>query len=217
MAVCLSAVASLLTCAVASARPTVSVAVHGALPSAFARVHPRFRTPTVSTMLTGAAGIAMLAVLTWAAPASLGYAVLSVGLLICTYYSATAFACVWYFRRELRSPMALVTKCLLPLIGGLMMTAAFARSVVDMIVPDYGSTSLNGVGGVFLLGIGAIALGLPITALIRFSFPRFFREGRRTAANALVTDTLLTNQRTHPVGPADTDESPTPRTESPAS
>jgi hypothetical protein len=31
--------------------------------------------------------------------------------------------------------------------------------------PDYGSTSMNGVGGVFLPGIGAIALGLPITAL----------------------------------------------------
>ncbi|MFE4800655.1 hypothetical protein ACFRFL_38095 [Streptomyces sp. NPDC056708] len=124
VAVRLSAVASLLTCVVASARPTVSVAVHGALPSALARVHPRFRTPTAPTVLTGAAGIAMPVVLTWAAPAFLGDAVLSVGLLICAYYSATAFACVWYFRRKLRSPIALLTTCLLPLIGGLMMTVA---------------------------------------------------------------------------------------------
>ncbi|WP_329433107.1 APC family permease [Streptomyces sp. NBC_01280] len=212
VAVCLSAVAALLTCAVASARPTVSVAVHGALPAAFARVHPRFRTPTVSTVLTGAAGIGMLAVLTWAAPAFLGDAVLSVGLLICAYYSATAFACVWYFRRELRSPMALLSKCLLPLLGGLMMTAAFARSVVDMIAPDYGSTSLNGVGGVFLLGIGAIVLGLPITALIRLYFPRFFREGRRSVAQTLVSDDSILRS-----GLADPDEPPTHLTESPTS
>ncbi|WP_406209423.1 APC family permease [Kitasatospora sp. NBC_01560] len=189
LAVALSAVAALLTCVVSTARPNVSVASHGAMPAAFARVHPRYRTPTVATLFTGAVAVALLAVLSFAAPAFLGDAVLSIGLLVCAYYGATAFACVWHFRAELRSGgRALVFKGLLPLAGGLMMLAAFARSAVDMVDPDYGATSIDGVGGVFLLGIGSIVLSLPVTALLRLRFPEFFRNGRRTVTDLIVTE-----------------------------
>ncbi|MBO0510532.1 APC family permease [Streptomyces beijiangensis] len=189
LAVALSAVAALLTCVVSTSRPNVSVAVHGALPRAFARVHPRFRTPTVATVFTGALAILLLTALTATVPSFLGDAVLSIGLLVCAYYGATAFACTWHFRHELRdSPRALVFKGILPVAGGLMMLAAFARSAVDMIEPSYGSTSFGGFGGVFLLGIGSMALGLPVTALIRIRFPDFFRHGRSTVTDQLVTE-----------------------------
>jgi len=189
LAVALSAVAALLTCIVSTARPNVSVAVHGALPRVFARVHPRFRTPTVATVFTGVVSVVLLAGLSLAGPSFLGDAVLSIGLLVCAYYGATAFACAWHFRGELRRPgRALVVKVLLPLAGGLMMLAAFARSAVDMVHPGYGTTSIGGVGGVFLLGAGSIVLGLLVTALLRLRFRDFFRNGRRTITDLIVTE-----------------------------
>ena len=47
-------------------------------------------------------------------------------------------------------------KGVLPALGAVMMLAAFARSALDMIEPDYGTTSFDGIGGVFLLGVGSI-------------------------------------------------------------
>ena len=189
LAVCLSAVAGLLTCVVSTARPNVSVAAHGALPGSFARIHPRFRTPTFATVFSGIVAAVLLTSLTAASPSFLSDAILSVGLMVCTYYGATAFACTWYFRHELRgSAHAMVFKGALPLAGGLMMLAAFLRSAHDMLVPDYGSTSFDGIGGVFLLGIGSMLLGVLVTALIRVLHPDFFRNGRTTVTDIIVTE-----------------------------
>ncbi|QMU71276.1 APC family permease [Streptacidiphilus sp. P02-A3a] len=189
LAVCLSAVAGLLTCVVSTARPNVSVASHGAMPRIFARVHPRFRTPTFATLFSGVLAAVLLTSLTAASPSFLSDAILSIGLMVCSYYGATAFACVWHFRRELRgSAHALVFKGLLPLAGGLMMLAAFLRSAHDMLAPGYGSTSFDGVGGVFLLGMGSMVFGIAVTALMRVLHPGFFRNGRTTVTDLIITE-----------------------------
>ena len=45
--------------------------------------------------------------------------ILTLGIMICFYYGLTAFACVWYFRRELfASTSNIVFKFLFPLVGG---------------------------------------------------------------------------------------------------
>jgi hypothetical protein len=58
-----------------------------------------------------------------------------------------------------------------------MLTYAFVQSAIDMYAEDYGDTSLWGIGGAFLLGIGGLALGV-VLMLIWYAFPRskpFFR------------------------------------------
>ena len=46
----------------------------------------------------------------------------ALGIMICWYYGITAFACVWYFRRELfTSVHNVVFKFLFPLLGGIML------------------------------------------------------------------------------------------------
>ncbi|MFF9428053.1 APC family permease [Streptomyces sp. NPDC014746] len=186
LAIAVSAVGALLTCAGSSPRATLSMSAHGALPTAFGRVHPRFRTPAFGTVFCGAAAAVALVLLTLVSADFLGDAILSIGLLIAFYYGVTGFACAWYFRRQLRdSPRALLVKGVLPVAGGLMMLAAFVRSAWDMADPDYGSTSLGGVGGVFLLGVGSIVLGGVVMLLVRARHPRFFQDGR-TAVTALV-------------------------------
>ncbi|MEU8133649.1 APC family permease [Streptodolium elevatio] len=189
LAVCVSAISALLTCVVGSSRATLSMSAHGALPKSFARVHPRFRTPTTGTVFFGAAAAATLAALTLLSEDFLGDAILCIGLLIAFYYGVTGLACAWHFRRTLRdSTRNLLLRGVLPVVGGLMMLAAFTRSAYDMFDPDYGYTSLGGVGGVFILGIGTILLGAAAALFARTRYPGFFRDGRRTVTEVTVTD-----------------------------
>jgi hypothetical protein len=119
----------------------------------------------------------------------LGDAILSVGLLIAFYYGVTGLACVWHFRRRLTdSARELFLKGILPAVGAVVMLAAFARSAHDMLAPDYGATSFHGVGGVFLLGVGAIAIGVAAMLIVRTRFPGFFRDGREAVTDLTVTD-----------------------------
>ncbi|MEV4428107.1 APC family permease [Streptomyces sp. NPDC049602] len=185
LAIAVSAVGALLTCAGSTPRSTLSMSAHGALPAAFGRMHPRFRTPAFGTVFCGAVAAVALVLLTLVSADFLGDAILSIGLLIAFYYGVTGFACAWYFRRQLRnSPRDLLAKGVLPAAGGLMMLAAFVRSAYDMADPAYGSTSIGGVGGVFLLGVGSIVLGGVVMLLVRTRHRRFFQDGR-TAVTAL--------------------------------
>src|SRR5262249_41363763 len=144
-----------------TARTTLSMAVYKALPRSFARVHPRYLTPTVSTIAMGAVSIVFYVALTAISGNVLADSITSIGLLIAFYYGLTGFACAWYFRHELtRSAKDLLLKGLLPLLGGIILLGAFIRSAKDMFAEDYGDTSFHGVGGVFLLGIGALVLGV---------------------------------------------------------
>lgn len=189
LAVCLSALSALLTSLISSSRATLSMASHGALPAPFARIHPRHRTPAFGTVFFGATTAALLVMLQLLSARFLGDAILSVGLLIAGYYGTTALACVWHFRKQLRdSPRDLLMKGLFPLLGAVMMLAAFARSAHDMYAPTYGSTSFHGVGGVFLLGAGSIALGVAAVLIARSRFPRFFRDGRTAVARLTITE-----------------------------
>ncbi|WP_330294693.1 APC family permease [Streptomyces sp. NBC_00503] len=190
LAVCISAVSALLTCLVGSSRSTLSMASHGALPSALARIHPRHRTPAFGTLCFGAAAACLLVLLTLVSGDFLGDAILCVGLLIACYYGTTALACVWHFRKGLLdSPRDLLLRGVLPLVGGALMLAAFARSAHDMYDPAYGSTSFHGIGGVFLLGAGSIAAGALAVAVVRTRFRRFFRDGRTSVADPALTVT----------------------------
>ncbi|MCW2512527.1 MAG: putative amino acid transporter [Mycobacterium sp.] len=188
-AICVSAISALLTCVISSPRTTLSMGSHGALPKAFTRIHPKYRTPAFGTVFFGVAAAVLLATLAVVSANFLGDAILSVGLLIAFYYGVTGLACVWHFRRQLTNSVRdLFLKGILPAVGGLIMLAAFARSAHDMLAPDYGATSFHGVGGVFLLGVGAIVIGAVAMLVVRTRFPAFFRGGRDAVTHLTVTE-----------------------------
>ena len=101
----------------------------------------------------------------------------SLGIMICFYYGLTAFACIWFFRRELFSSAAsFVFKLLFPLLGGLGLLGVFLVTLRDSASPDYGSgASIGGVGLVLILGLGLIVLGVVFMLLMRAKQPEFFR------------------------------------------
>jgi amino acid transporter len=178
VAVLISAVSSTQTTILPTARGTLSMAAYKALPRRFMTVHPRYRTPSFSTIVMGVVASVYYIGMTLISDNILQDSILSLGLAIAFYYAITGFACVWYFRRGLLTSVRdFVFKGLLPLLGALMLAFAFVKSAIDMYDVDYGYTVLLGVGGTFVVGIGALALGV-VLMLLWWAFPRskpFFR------------------------------------------
>lgn len=161
LAIVISAASSTQTTILPTARGTLAMGAYKALPSRFSEVHPVYKTPSFSTLVMGVVSIVYYVGLTIISDNFLADSILSLGLFIAFYYSIVAFACVRYFRRQIfTSTRNFFFLGLLPLLGGLMLTAAFLKSAIDMTDPEYGYTVLFGIGGAFVLGIGSLLLGV---------------------------------------------------------
>ncbi|MCM3613651.1 APC family permease [Microbacterium enclense] len=178
VAVLISAVSSTQTTILPTARGTLAMAAYKALPARFRSVHPRYRTPSFSTLVMGIVASVYYVGMTIVSDDILQDSILSLGLAIAFYYALTGYACVWFYRRDLfTSANNLLVRGILPLLGAVMLTLAFVQSAIDMYDPEYGNTVLLGVGGTFVVGIGALAIGV-VLMLIWFVFPGakpFFR------------------------------------------
>jgi amino acid transporter len=173
-----STAASCQTTIMPTARAVLAMAAHGAIPRWFARMHPRFRTPTVATLVMGAVSALFFVVLTALSQNVLADSAASVGLLIAFYYGLTGFACVWFFRHSLfGSVRDLVCKGVLPLVGGLTLLGAFVLSITSYWPAASSYSSFDGVGGIFLIGAGSLVVGLvAMLAASRFQ-RRYFADG----------------------------------------
>ncbi len=171
-----SASASTQTTILPTARTSLSMAAYRAIPVRFARIHPRFLTPSVSTVWMGAVSIAFYVGLTLVSTNVLADSVASIGLLIAFYYGLTGFACAWFFRRTLLSSVRnLVMQGVFPLLGGFSLLGAFGYACYLYAQPDHGYTSIKGVGSVFLIGVGSLVLGVLLMIVWNIIAPEFFR------------------------------------------
>ncbi|NUK27081.1 APC family permease [Streptomyces lunaelactis] len=177
IAVVASATASLQTTFIPVARTVLAMSAYEALPPSYAKVHPRFKTPGRATVMAGIATGVFYTVMTLVSEHVLVDTIYALGLMICFYYSITAFACAWYFRRDLfRSARDFLFKGFCPVLGGVLLTAVFGKTLYDMWDPAYGSGSaVFGVGSVFVIGVGLLALGLVIMFITERRSPAFFR------------------------------------------
>ncbi|GAA3100571.1 APC family permease [Streptomyces echinatus] len=190
-AVLASAAASLQTTFIPVARTVLAMSTYRALPASYARVHERFRTPGRATVTAGAATGVFYAVMSLLSEHVLVDTIYALGLMICFYYALTAFACARFFRHDLtRSARDALFKGLFPVLGGLLLTAVFGKTLYDMGNPAYGSGSaVLGVGSVFVIGVGLLLLGLVIMLVTRRRSPAFFRGQVLTAGTpALVVE-----------------------------
>lgn len=170
VAVLASVLSSTQTTILPTARGTLSMGVHGALPAKFGEVHERNQTPGFSTQVMGAAAVVYYVAMSFLSENLLSDSISSISLFIAFYYALTGFACVWYFRGTLReSARNLWFRGILPLLGALMLTAAFFISAVQMWDPAYGDTQIFGVGGAFVSGVVLLALGVALAAVCRFA------------------------------------------------
>jgi amino acid transporter len=121
-----SAAASTQTTILPAARTTLSMAAYRSLPESFAKINPRYLTPTVSTLVMGAISIILYIALNYISAGNpIADGVTAIGLYIAFYYGLTAFSCVWHYRVTLTSSSRnLWMRGILPGLGGLMMYAA---------------------------------------------------------------------------------------------
>jgi amino acid transporter len=195
-----SAAASTQTTILPTARTTLSMAAYRALPKSFAKIHPRYLTPTVSTIAMGAASIAFYVAVNYAhnGIGVIGDAVIAIGLYIAFYYGLTGFACAWYYRRNLTSSVRnLFMQGIFPVTGALMLWFLGGWSVwLDYDVAtanDYTLWTVPGlhwqIGGAFVIAVGAALVGVLFFLYNRYTSPAFFRKETLTRSTpTLVPD-----------------------------
>jgi len=197
-----SAAASTQTTILPTARTTLSMAAYRALPKSFAQVHPRFMTPTVSTIVMGAISIVLYAGLNYTSNGIgvIGDAVIAIGLYIAFYYGLTGFACAWYYRKNLTSSTRnLFMQGILPVSGALILWFLGGWSIwLDYDVAtanDYTMWTVPGlhwqIGGAFVIAVVAALAGVVFYLFCRYIRPGapFFKKQTLTRATpTLVPD-----------------------------
>jgi amino acid transporter len=179
IAVLTSAAASTQTTILPTARTSLSMARVGALPAGLGRIHERFRTPHVSTMLMGAVSIVWYVGLTIVSENILFDSIAALGLMIAFYYGLTGFACAVYYRRELlRSVKSFLLLGAGPFLGGAILTWVFVKSCIDLADPENSESgdSWLGLGPPLVIGVGFLALGVVLMLWWARGNPGFFRR-----------------------------------------
>jgi amino acid transporter len=175
LSVLTSAAASTQTTILPTARASLSMGAYGAIPRAFARIHPKYLSPSVSTIWMGIVSIVFYVGLTIVSDNVLQDSIAAVGLLIAFYYGMTGFACAWEFRRDLHTTRDAVMRFVIPLLGGLILLGVFVFACIEYADPEYGYTVLFGVGGAFVIGIGTLVLGAVLMTIYSAIAPAYFR------------------------------------------
>nr|WP_216848160.1 APC family permease [Arthrobacter sp. SLBN-53] len=176
LAVFASSVASLQTTFLPAARAMLAMGAYRAFPARFAEVSPRFLTPVYSTVVAGVVTAGFYTVVKLLSDNALWDTIAALGIMICWYYGITAFACVWFFRRELfANAHNIIFKFLFPLLGGLMLAIVFVIAIGESMNPENGSgAAIGGIGLVFFIGFGILALGAVLMLVMRARRPEFF-------------------------------------------
>jgi amino acid transporter len=193
-----SAAASTQTTILPTARTTLAMAVYKAIPSVFAKIHPKYLTPTVSTIAMGAISIVVYVGFNYSSNGIgiIGDAVIAIGLYIAFYYGLTGFACAWYYRRNLTSSMRnLWMQGIIPVLGGLILWFLGGWSVwLDYDVAtanDYTMWTVPGIhwqiGGAFVIAVVAGLIGVACYFYCKIRQPAYFRGETLTRS----TETLV--------------------------
>jgi amino acid transporter len=176
IAVLTSASASTQTTILPTARTSLSMAAHGAIPRRFANIHPRYLTPSTSTLYMGTLSIIWYVGLTVISESILFASIAGLGLMIAFYYALTGYACPIYYRHHLtKSLKNFVFIGLSPIIGGVILTWAFVQSAHDLYNSSDNGTWF-GVGQAFIIGIGFLLAGIVLMFVYQRISPEFFRK-----------------------------------------
>ena len=118
-----SAAATTQTTILPTARTTLSMSFHKALPAIFGRVHPRYLTPWFSTIVFSVASAVMYVALNFVSGGNvLADSVTAATFFVALYLGSTGFACFWFYRRSLRASAAnFWLRGVIPLLSGIML------------------------------------------------------------------------------------------------
>jgi amino acid transporter len=190
IAVLTSASASTQTTILPTARTTLSMAKWGAIPEVFGKIHPRYLTPTVSTLGMGALSAVWTVFLIKIDTSGnvLNDSITALGFSVCFYYGFTGLACGWYYRRELfKSARGFVLAGVVPVLGGVAMAFIFVKAWIAESNSSYNySAPVFGIQMPILIGIGSLLLGIPLMLLTAAKLRPFFRRKTEVAPPGII-------------------------------
>ncbi|MFE1437406.1 APC family permease [Streptomyces sp. NPDC058739] len=189
LAVSTSALASTQTTIIPASRTALSMARRRALPTHYAHINPRFRTPDVSTWWVAGIAIAWYLIVRQISENALFDSLTALSLLIAFYYALTGIACAVYYRRHLtESVRHFVLIGLGPLVGAGLLVWLLVESIGDMADPanSYSGDSWFGLGPPLVIGIGITVVGVVLMVVWRFVSPAFWSERPQVADPDLV-------------------------------
>ena len=164
-----SAAATTQTTILPNARTTLSMAFHKALPAIFGKIHPRYMTPTFSTISFAVISAVMYVVLNFVSGGNvLADSVTAATFFVAMYLGSTGFACFWFYRKTLRaSAKNLWMRGIIPLLSGVMLAVILGWSVYYYTDPDNSYSTWQmpfwphwTMGGVLSIGIITALIGL---------------------------------------------------------
>ena len=174
-----SAIASTQTTIIPASRTGLSMARRHALPSKIGRIHPRHRTPDVSTWLVAGIAIAWYVGIYQVSENALFDSLSALALLIAFYYALTGVACAVYHRKHLlESPKNLLLIGIGPLAGSAMLFWLLVLSIRDLSDPEnsYSGTSWLGFGPPLVIGVGIFVVGVAFMLFWRVKDGRYWQE-----------------------------------------
>ncbi|MGO9903868.1 MAG: APC family permease [Solirubrobacteraceae bacterium] len=191
IAVLSSASASTQTTILPTARTTLSMARMKAVPKQFGNIHPRFLSPSFSTIWMGVVSTLVYVLLSATSPVNLiGDAFTSLALTIAFYYGFTGFACVIFYRRELlKSAKNFLYIGVLPLFGGAVLTWVLIKAVLVYSKPHAGfARPFLGIGSPIAIAILMIIIGLVLMIVQRVTMPDYFRRRPEVVDPSVLTN-----------------------------
>ncbi|WP_030759106.1 APC family permease [Streptomyces sp. NRRL F-2664] len=189
LAVCTSALASTQTTIIPASRTALSMARRHALPPHLAHIHPRFRTPDVSTWWVAGIAIGWYLVVNQISENALLDSLTALSLLIAFYYALTGLACAVYYRRHLlEGPHNLLLIGVGPVVGAGLLIWLLVESIGDMANPENSASGVSwfGLGPPLVIGIAIALVGVLVMSFWRVRDGRFWQERRGVVDPALV-------------------------------
>ena len=191
LSVATSALASTQTTIIPASRTGLSMARRAALPHALARIHPRFRTPDVSTWLVAGIAAGWYVLANIISENALLDSLTALSLLIAFYYALTGIACAVYYRRQLRrSARNLLLIGVGPVVGAVLLFWLLVRSVVDLNDPEASATGTAwfGFGPPLVIGVVIFGIGVLFMLFWRRHDATFWRERPGVAPDPVTGD-----------------------------
>ncbi|MFI0981156.1 APC family permease [Streptomyces sp. NPDC021093] len=179
-----SAFASLQSSVIPTARGNLAMSRDRTLGRMWARIHPRFGTPAIGTLvlMAIAAAISVLAVGIPKLNDMILTAVNSIGLIVALYYGLTAIACAVRFRANLRAgAREALASVIVPTVSGLALFGLggyLAYTYATM--SDHFEASPDNGWFMLTIPVGILASGFVAAAIAKWGrkSPYFTSEGR---------------------------------------
>ncbi len=177
--VAVSAIASTQTTIIPASRTGLSMARRHALPPGFGRIHPRHRTPDVSTWWVAGIAIAWYVAIYLLSENALYDSATALSLLVAFYYALSGIACAVYHRKHLlESARSLILIGVAPLTGAVLLIWLLVLSARDMADPEnsYSGAAWLGVGPPLVIGVGIFLVGAVLMLVWRARDRRYWHE-----------------------------------------